>query len=258
MPGVLMIEGMAQTAGVLCLRQMSVARTPRADVFPHHRQGQVPQAGGAGRHHRISRQQDHAPPQHVVVPSRGQGRRCSHRRGRSRRRSSPRLEMAIDPTARVAAGARIDESRRDRTLLHRRPAGRAWKAACACSPMSISPASTTLGEGTVVYPFSSLGTPPQSVHYRGGATRLVIGPRCELREGVTMNTGTEAGGGITRVGERCFVHGRLPCRTRLPGRQRCDASPTTSCSAVTSASAITPFSAAMSRFINSCASGRAS
>ena len=41
---------------------------------------------------------------------------------------------------------------------------------------------TTIGEGTVVYPFASLGTPPQSVHYRGGATRLVIGPRCEMRE----------------------------------------------------------------------------
>jgi UDP-N-acetylglucosamine acyltransferase len=31
----------------------------------------------------------------------------------------------------------------------------------------------------------------------------VIGARCELREGVTMNTGTENGGGITRVGDRC-------------------------------------------------------
>jgi UDP-N-acetylglucosamine acyltransferase len=63
---------------------------------------------------------------------------------------------------------------------------------------------TSIGAGTVVYPFVSLGTPPQSVHYRGGATRLVVGALCELREGVTMNTGTEDGGGITRVGERCF------------------------------------------------------
>jgi UDP-N-acetylglucosamine acyltransferase len=62
---------------------------------------------------------------------------------------------------------------------------------------------TTIGEDTIVYPFSSLGTPPQSVHYRGGATKLVIGARCELRESVTMNTGTEDGGGITRVGDRC-------------------------------------------------------
>ena len=63
---------------------------------------------------------------------------------------------------------------------------------------------TTVGEGTVVYPFASLGTAPQSVRYRGEPTQLVIGARCEIREGVTMNVGTNAGGGITRVGERCF------------------------------------------------------
>jgi UDP-N-acetylglucosamine acyltransferase len=34
-------------------------------------------------------------------------------------------------------------------------------------------------------------------------TQLVIGARCEVREGVTMNIGTKAGGGITRVGENC-------------------------------------------------------
>jgi 3-hydroxyacyl-[acyl-carrier-protein] dehydratase len=33
MPGVLLIEGMAQTAGVLCLRQMSVAAKQRAVYF---------------------------------------------------------------------------------------------------------------------------------------------------------------------------------------------------------------------------------
>ena len=63
---------------------------------------------------------------------------------------------------------------------------------------------TTLGAGTVVYPFTSLGTPPQSVKYKGGPTRLVIGPKCEIREHVTMNIGTEDGGGVTTVGARCF------------------------------------------------------
>ena len=76
--------------------------------------------------------------------------------------------------------------------------------AFASSPKFILPASPQFGEGTVIYPFASLGTPPQSVHYRGGATRLIVGPRCDIREGTTMNTGTEDGGGVTRVGERCF------------------------------------------------------
>jgi UDP-N-acetylglucosamine acyltransferase len=63
---------------------------------------------------------------------------------------------------------------------------------------------TSIGEGTVIYPFASLGTPPQSVRYRGGPTRLVVGRGCDIRESVTMNIGTEDGGGITEVGERGF------------------------------------------------------
>lgn len=63
---------------------------------------------------------------------------------------------------------------------------------------------TAIGPRTVIYPFASLGTPPQSTRYRGGATRLVIGADCDLRESVTMNLGTEDGEGVTTVGDRGF------------------------------------------------------
>jgi UDP-N-acetylglucosamine acyltransferase len=63
---------------------------------------------------------------------------------------------------------------------------------------------TSLGAGTTIYPFASLGTPPQSIRYRGGPTRLVVGRQCDIRESVTMNIGTEDGGGVTEVGERGF------------------------------------------------------
>jgi UDP-N-acetylglucosamine acyltransferase len=63
---------------------------------------------------------------------------------------------------------------------------------------------TIIGARTVVAPFASLGTPPQSVRYRGGPTRLVIGEDCDIRESVTINTGTEDGGGLTEIGNRCF------------------------------------------------------
>ena len=43
------------------------------------------------------------------------------------------------------------------------------------------------------------------MHYRGGPTRLTIGARCQIREGVTVNIGTEDGGGITSVGDDCFL-----------------------------------------------------
>jgi UDP-N-acetylglucosamine acyltransferase len=64
---------------------------------------------------------------------------------------------------------------------------------------------TTIGARTVIHPFASLGSPPQSVKYRGGPTRLVVGADCDIREGVTLSTGTEDDRGVTQVGDRCFL-----------------------------------------------------
>src|SRR3989440_12219011 len=64
---------------------------------------------------------------------------------------------------------------------------------------------TMIGARTLIYPYASLGTPPQSVKYRGGPTRLVIGADCQIREGVTVNTGTEDDRGGTEVGDRCWL-----------------------------------------------------
>jgi len=110
--------------------------------------------------------------------------------------------MAIDPTARVADGARIGDSVEIGPYCLIGPQAELERGVRLIAHVNVTGA-TTIGQDTIVYPFSSLGTPPQSVHYRGGATKLVIGARCELRESVTMNTGTEDGGGITRVGDRC-------------------------------------------------------
>lgn len=64
---------------------------------------------------------------------------------------------------------------------------------------------TTIGPRTRIAPFASLGGPPQSTRYRGGATTLIVGADCDIRENVTMNVGTEDGGGRTTVGDRCLV-----------------------------------------------------
>src|SRR6202045_1086932 len=112
--------------------------------------------------------------------------------------------MAIDPTARVADGARIGEGVEIGPYCLVGPQVEVLCGVRLTAHVNV-PGLTTIGEGTVVYPFSSLGTPPQSVHYRGGPTRLIIGARCELRESVTMNIGTEDGGGVTRIGDRCFI-----------------------------------------------------
>jgi UDP-N-acetylglucosamine acyltransferase len=109
----------------------------------------------------------------------------------------------IDPSARVADGARIGEGVEIGPYCIIGPQAELGNGVRLIAHVHVTGV-TAIGEGTVVYPFASLGTPPQSVHYRGGPTRLVIGPRCEIREGVTMNTGTEDGGGVTTVGERCL------------------------------------------------------
>lgn len=63
---------------------------------------------------------------------------------------------------------------------------------------------TTIGPRTRIFPFASIGHPPQDVKYRGEPSTLTIGADCQIREGVTMNPGTEGGGMITSVGDRCF------------------------------------------------------
>ncbi|KNG93010.1 acyl-ACP--UDP-N-acetylglucosamine O-acyltransferase [Pseudaestuariivita atlantica] len=60
---------------------------------------------------------------------------------------------------------------------------------------------TTVGAGTVIFPFAVIGEIPQDLKFKGEATRLEIGARNRIREHVTMNTGTEGGGGVTRVGD---------------------------------------------------------
>ncbi len=61
---------------------------------------------------------------------------------------------------------------------------------------------TSIGEGTRVFPFASLGHEPQDLKYRGESSELRIGRNCVIREGVTMNPGTAAGGLLTSVGDR--------------------------------------------------------
>jgi UDP-N-acetylglucosamine acyltransferase len=61
---------------------------------------------------------------------------------------------------------------------------------------------TTIGPRTRIFPFSSIGHEPQDLKYRGELSHLVIGADCLIREGVTMNPGTAAGGMLTSVGDR--------------------------------------------------------
>jgi len=117
--------------------------------------------------------------------------------------------MSIDPSAQIHALAVIEE-------------GATIGADCVIGPFSIVGTDVTLGRGVVlkshvvvtgltdvgdeteVYPGAVIGEIPQDLKFSGEKTRLAVGARNRIREGVTMNTGTSGGGGVTRVGDDCL------------------------------------------------------
>ncbi len=107
----------------------------------------------------------------------------------------------IDPTAQVADGARLADGVEVGPYCVVGPDVTLGAGVRLISHVHVA-GITGIGAGTVVYPFASLGTPPQSVHYKGEPTRLTIGANCVIREGVTMNTGTAGDRGETKVGDR--------------------------------------------------------
>ncbi len=64
---------------------------------------------------------------------------------------------------------------------------------------------TTLGEACQVFPQASLGLAPQHLMYKGEPTQLVVGDRVTFREGVTAHRGMPSAGGVTRIGNDCFI-----------------------------------------------------
>lgn len=64
---------------------------------------------------------------------------------------------------------------------------------------------TTVGRDNQVLQHSTLGGAPQDLHYKGEATRLVIGDRNTIREYTSISRGSVGGGGVTRVGNDNFI-----------------------------------------------------
>ena len=60
---------------------------------------------------------------------------------------------------------------------------------------------TTIGERNHFYGHASVGGPPQDLKYHGEHTALKIGDDNTFRECVTLNRGTQVGGGVTRIGD---------------------------------------------------------
>ncbi len=120
----------------------------------------------------------------------------------------------IDATASVHPSARIGEGTtvgphvvigREVTIGRR----------CRIGASAVIDGWTEIGDDTHIYPMASIGLAPQDLKYKGGPTRLTIGQRNTFREFVTINRGTEGGGGHTRIGNdnlfMAYVHVAHDC-----------------------------------------------
>jgi UDP-N-acetylglucosamine acyltransferase len=73
-------------------------------------------------------------------------------------------------------------------------------AGCVVGPFCHFAGSVKVGEGNQFISHCSIGVAPQDLKYKGGPTRVEIGPGNVIREYVTIHRGTPAGGGVTRLG----------------------------------------------------------
>src|SRR4026207_1745918 len=64
---------------------------------------------------------------------------------------------------------------------------------------------TSIGAGTHVFPFVSIGLASQDLKYKGEPSGTVIGERNKIREFVTIHRGTAGGGMVTRIGDDCLI-----------------------------------------------------
>jgi UDP-N-acetylglucosamine acyltransferase len=110
--------------------------------------------------------------------------------------------VAIHPSSVVEPGARLGEGVRigpfcmvgsDVTLGD----------GCELVSHAVVAGRTSIGPRARIFPFASIGHQPQDLKFKGEPSTLTIGSDCMIREGVTMNPGTEGGGMVTTVGDRC-------------------------------------------------------
>lgn len=76
---------------------------------------------------------------------------------------------------------------------------------------------TTIGPECRIFQYASVGAAAQDLKFKGELTHLTVGRGTVIREFVTINRGTGAGGGITEVGEENFLmaycHVAHDCKT---------------------------------------------
>jgi UDP-N-acetylglucosamine acyltransferase len=105
----------------------------------------------------------------------------------------------VDPLARVAAGAVLEPGVRVGPFCLVGERVRLGRGTVLESHVVID-GDTRVGDGNRFFPFGSIGLVPQDLKFRGEASRVEIGDRNVFREGTTVHRGTAGGGSLTRIG----------------------------------------------------------
>ncbi|MDB5509038.1 MAG: acyl-(acyl-carrier-protein)--UDP-N-acetylglucosamine O-acyltransferase [Hyphomicrobiales bacterium] len=113
-----------------------------------------------------------------------------------------RTAVGIHPSAVVEPGARIGEGASVGPFCHVGPDAELGEGVELLSHVVVA-GRTRIGARTRIFPFASIGHEPQDLKFHGEESSLEIGEDCTIREGVTMNPGTEGGGLLTKVGKNC-------------------------------------------------------
>ena len=64
---------------------------------------------------------------------------------------------------------------------------------------------TSISDECEIYSFATIGSSPQDLKFKGENTKLIIGKKNKIREYVTINPGTNHGGGVTKIGNNCLL-----------------------------------------------------
>jgi UDP-N-acetylglucosamine acyltransferase len=107
----------------------------------------------------------------------------------------------IDPLARVAPTAEVGPGTTVGPFAVVGPHVRIGRN-CTIGASAVIDGHTSIGDGTEVFPYASIGLAPQDLKYKGEPTRLEVGAGNIFREFVTIHRGTAGGGGVTKIGDR--------------------------------------------------------
>jgi UDP-N-acetylglucosamine acyltransferase len=198
MPGVLLMECLAQAAGIWLLKDAPDPGRVEVHVVgiddAKFRRPAVP-----GDQLRLEIRVLHR--RGALCRVRGEVRSGEHRIAEARLLLQVASVPApqVDPTARVAAGAELAAGVRVGPFCIVGPQVKLGPGTVLDSHVVID-GDTVLGAGNRLYPFCSVGLAPQDLKYVGEPSRVVIGDRNSIREGVTIHRGTRGGGGVTWIG----------------------------------------------------------